>query len=293
MIASVTGINQAIDGSNPDKNSLVGIQKMAAYSSNVATRHILESSMFITRELAKCIAIRVSDILQFSELRDDLINKISANNVDVLKTIDKSYLHDFAINIELVPDDEERAKLEADISIEIQQGNLGVEDKYAILGIRNMRLAGKYLTVRKDKKMKERQEQKMQEINAQTQANMQSSQAAAESKAQLIQLEGQSKSMVEQARISGEIEKMKMEVEFKKELMEREFQYQMQLKGIEVEGMKSKETMKEDRKDERTKLQATQQSKMIEQRKKDASSINFESTEDSLDGFSLESFNPR
>jgi hypothetical protein len=189
MIASVTGINQAIDGSNPDKNSLVGIQKMAAYSSNVATRHILESSMFITRELAKCIAIRVSDILQFSELRDDLINKISANNVDVLKTIDKSYLHDFAINIELVPDDEERAKLEADISIEIQQGNLGVEDKYAILGIRNMRLAGKYLTVRKDKKMKERQEQKMQEINAQTQANMQSSQAAAESKAQLIQLE--------------------------------------------------------------------------------------------------------
>jgi hypothetical protein len=67
----------------------------------------------------------------------------------------------------------------------------------------------------------------------------------------------------------------------------------MQLKGIEVEGMKSKETMKEDRKDERTKLQATQQSKMIEQRKKDASSINFESNEDSLDGFSLESFNPR
>ena len=293
MIASVTGINQAIDASNPDKNSLVGIQKMAAYSSNVATRHVLEGSMFITRELAKCVAIRVSDILQFSELKNDLINKISANNVDVLRTIEKSYLHDFSINLELVPDDEERAKLEADISLEIQQGNLGVEDKYAILGIRNMRLASKYLTVRKDKKMKERQEAEMQKMQAQTQSNIQSAQAASESKAQLVQLEGQSKAMVEQARVQAEIEKMKMEAELKMQLMEREFQYQMQLKGIEVEGMKSKEALKEDRKDERTKLQATQQSKLIEQRTKDTPSINFESNEDSLDGFALSAFEPR
>jgi hypothetical protein len=293
MIASVTGINQAIDASNPDKNSLVGIQKMAAYSSNVATRHILESSMFVTRELAKCVAIRISDLLQFSELKNDLINKISANNVDVLNTIEKSYLHDFAINIELIPDDEERAKLEADISLEIQQGNLGVEDKYAILGIKNMRLATKYLSVRKDKRMKERQEQDMQKIQAQTQSNIESAQASAQSKAELIQIEGESKSMIEQSRIAGEVEKMKMEADLKLMLMQREFEYQMQLKGIEVEGLKSKETMKEDRKDERTKLQATQQSKMIEQRKKDMSSINFESNEDSLDAFSLGEFEPR
>jgi hypothetical protein len=293
MIASVTGINQAIDGSNPDKNSLVGIQKMAAYSSNVATRHILAGSMFVTRELAKCVTIRISDVLQFSETKKDLINKISSNNVTALEKIQDMYLHDFAINIELTPDEEERAKLEGDITFEIQQGNLGVEDKYAILGIKNLSLAAKYLSIKKEKRMKERQEQKMQEIQAQTQGNMQSTQAASESKAQLIQLEGQSKAQVEQARIEGEIRKMEMEVEFKKQLMEVEFGYQMQLKGIEVEGMKSKETMKEDRKDERTKLQATQQSKMIEQRKKDTQSINFESSDDSMDGFSLSEFEPR
>jgi len=293
MIASVTGINQAIDASNPDKNSLVGIQKMAAYSSNVATRHILDGSMFITRELSKCIAIRISDILEFSDMKDDLINKISSSNVDVLNTVKDSYLYDFAINIDLVPDEEERAKLEADISLEIQQGNLGVEDKYAILGIKNMKLAGKYLSVKKNKKIKERQEAEMQKMQAQTQSNIQSSQASAQSKAQLIQLEGQSKSMVEQSRVQAEIEKMKMEAELKLMLMEKEFQYQMQLKGIEVEGMKSKESMKEDRKDERTKLQATQQSKMIEQRKKEAPAINFESTNDSLDAFSLAEFEPR
>ena len=293
MIASVTGINQAIDGSNPDKNSLVGIQKMAAYSSNVATRHILEGSMFITRELAKCISIRISDILQFSDMKEDLINKISAKNVESLESIKKLHLHDFAINIELVPDDEERAKLESDISLEIQQGNLGVEDKYAILNIKNMRLASKYLSVRKDKRMKERQEQKMQEIQAQTQSNMQSSQAASQSKAQLIELESQGKASVEQAKIAGEIDKLKAEVEMKLMLMEKEFNYQMQLKGIEVDGMKTKESMKEDRKDERTKLQASQQSKMIEQRKKDLPAMTFESNEDSLDGFSLSEFEPR
>ena len=293
MIASVTGINQAIDASNPDKNSLVGIQKMAAYSSNVATRHILAGSMFVTRELAKCITIRIADVLQFSETKQDLINKISANNVTALDKIKNMYIHDFAINIELTPDEEERAKLEGDITFEIQQGNLGVEDKYAILGIKNLSLASKYLSIKKEKRMKERQEQKMQEINAQTQGNMQSAQAASEGKAQLIQLEGQSKAMVEQARVAAEIEKMKAEVEMKLMLMEKEFGYQMQLKGIEVDGMKTKEQMKEDRKDERTKLQATQQSKMIEQRKKDLPAVSFESNEDSLDGFSLSEFEPR
>jgi hypothetical protein len=293
MIASVTGINQAIDASNPDKNSLVGIQKMAAYSSNVATRHILAGSMFITRELAKCVTIRIADVLQFSDMKKDLINKISSNNVIALEKIKDIYLHDFAINIELTPDEEERAKLEGDITFEIQQGNLGVEDKYAILGIKNIAVASKYLSIKKEKRMKEKQEQKMQEIQAQTQGNMQSAQAASESKAQLIQLEGQSKAMVEQARVSAEIEKMKVEVDMKLMLMQKEFEYQMQLKGIEVDGMKTKEEMKEDRKDERTKLQATQQSKMIEQRKKDLPAMSFESNEDSLDGFSLSEFEPR
>jgi len=210
-----------------------------------------------------------------------------------LDKIKNMYIHDFAINIELTPDEEERAKLEGDITFEIQQGNLGVEDKYTILGIKNLSLASKYLSIKKEKRMKERQEQKMQEINAQTQGNMQSAQAASEGKAQLIQLEGQSKAMVEQARVAAEIEKMKAEVEMKLMLMEKEFGYQMQLKGIEVDGMKTKESMKEDRKDERTKLQATQQSKMIEQRKKDLPAMTFESNEDNLDGFSLSEFEPR
>ena len=173
-------------------------------------------------------------------------------------------------------------------------GNLWYKSVYT--DVRKSQLGYKFhynLYGKKEKRIKERQEQKMKEIDAQTQGNVQSAQAASESKAQLIQLEGQSKSMVEQARVSAEIEKMKAEVDMKLMLMQKEFEYQMQLKGIEVDGMKSKEQMKEDRKDDRTKIQATQQSKMIEQRKKDLPAMSFESNEDSLDGFSLSEFEPR
>ena len=47
MIRDVTGLNEARDGSTPDKNALVGLQKLAAANSNTATRHILQSSLYL------------------------------------------------------------------------------------------------------------------------------------------------------------------------------------------------------------------------------------------------------
>jgi hypothetical protein len=76
--------------------------------------------------------------------------------------------------------------------------------------------------------------------------------------------------------------------------MEKEFQYNMQLAKaqIDVETVKEKEI--EDRKDERTRIQATQQSELIDQRKNDLLPKNFESAgNDSLGGFGLEQFTPR
>ena len=67
----------------------------------------------------------------------------------------------------------------------------------------------------------------------------------------------------------------------------------MHLKGIEVGGMKDREAQKEDRKDERTKIQATQQSELIEQRQTGKPPKNFESTNDALGGFDLGAFDPR
>lgn len=290
MIANITGINQAVDASNPDKDSLVGIQKMAAYNSNVATRHTLKAVMYVTKELARCASARLSDVLEYSELKDDFIRKIGQTAVTNLEEIAKLHLFDFAIDIELHPDEEERAKLEADITLEIQQGNLGVEDKYEILAIKNIKLASSYLAIKKKKVMKEKQEQKMAEIEAQKQANIESSNAAAQAQTQVKQMEGQIKNQIEQTKSNGKIMEIREQARVDRELMAAKFNYEMKLKGVEVQGQKEKEKEKEDRKDERTKIQAGQQSKLIEQRTQKGSAIEFESNNDSLDRFSLGSF---
>jgi hypothetical protein len=86
---------------------------------------------------------------------------------------------------------------------------------------------------------------------------------------------------------------MTAEANLKRELMAEEFNYQMQIKGIEVNGRREIDKMKEDEKAKRIDKQSTQQSKMINQRKNNLPSINFESNEDTLDGFSLTQFEPR
>ena len=58
LIRDITGLNEARDGSDPDPKALVGVQKMAAANSNVATRHILDSSMSVTKSLAECVSLR-------------------------------------------------------------------------------------------------------------------------------------------------------------------------------------------------------------------------------------------
>ena len=77
--------------------------------------------------------------------------------------------------------------------------------------------------------------------------------------------------------------------------MDHEFQLNMQLKKMELDTVSSKEKEKEDRKDERTKIQASQQSELIDQRAKNAPPKNFESRgNDTLGGgFDLGSFDPR
>jgi hypothetical protein len=287
MIRDVTGVNEARDGSTPDKNSLVGLQKMAAYSSNVATRHILNADLYIIRDLSKSTSYRIADILNNEYLKEDFIQKIGETSVNDLEYMKNRHLLDFDIFIELVPDEEQKLKLEADISLEIQAGNLGVEDKYAIINIRNTALAYKYLKVIKEKRMKKNQENKMKEIEAQTQGNIQSAQAASQEKLTLIDAEKQSKLEVQNQFLQGEIAKLQEQARLKKDLMKDEFNYQMGIAVAESDNAKNRETYKEDRKDERTDKQATQQSKLIDQRNKNGKPVDFESKYDNLEQFEI------
>jgi hypothetical protein len=289
----VTGLNEARDGSTPDPNALVGVQKLAALNSNTATRHILEGGLFITRRLAECISLRISDVLEYSETREQLIHQIGSHSTEILDDIADLYMHDFGIHILVAPDEEERAQMESNIQVALQRDQITLEDAIDIRELKNIKLANELLKVKRKNKEKRDQENEMKKMEAQTQANIQSSQAAAQAKMQQIQLEAQAKMQLKRAESEYDTQKMQAEANLKLQLMEREFQMQMQLKGMEVESLKNREMDKEKAKDNRISLQNTQQSKLIDQRKKDLPPINFESNEDSLDGFDLAEFEPR
>ena len=293
MIRDVTGLNEARDGSNPDPNSLVGVQKLAALNSNTATRHILESSLFVTKSLAEAISYRVADILEYSDFKEEFINQIGKYNVGILDEIKDLYLYDFGIFIEVSPDEEEKAQLEQNISLALSRDSIYLEDAIDIREMRNLKLANQLLKLKRKKKEEQLQKNEQAKQEMQGQIQMQSQQMAAQTAMQNIQAETQSKMQIKQAEVAYEIEKMKSEAQLKMELMQLEFQMQMQLKGVEVEAVKTKETLKEEAKDKRISLQNTQQSKLIDQRKNNLPPMTFESTNDSLDSFDLAEFEPR
>jgi len=295
MIRDVTGLNEARDGSTPDKNALVGIQKLAAANSNTATRHILQAGLYLTAEIADCLSLRISDVIEYSPTKDAFIQAIGVHNVATLEEISNLHLYDFGIFLELQPDEEEKARLENNIQMALQQKTIELEDAIDLREVKNVKLANQLLKIRRKKKEDKDRALQMQNIQAQTQSNTQAAQAAAQADVQKNQALNAGKAELMQIEAQINAQKMQQEVEMKKELMALEFQYSMQLKNIEVDGMKEREKQKEDRKDERTKIQATQQSEMIEQRNSGKPPKNFESAGNDIlgGGFNLGAFDPR
>jgi hypothetical protein len=295
MIRDVTGLNEARDGSMPDKNALVGVQKLAAANSNTATRHILQSGLFLTAEVAECLSLRISDIIEYSPTRDAFIQAIGVHNVATLEEMSSLHLYDFGIFIDLLPDEEEKARLENNIQMAIQQQTIDLEDAIDLREIRNVKSANQVLKIRRKKKLQRDQAAQQQNMQQQAQLNQQSAQAAAQAEVQKNQAMIESQVQLETIKAQLEAQKMTQEVEMKKELMQVEFEYNMQLKNMETDGVKSKEKEKEDRKDERTRIQASQQSELIDQRNNKKPPKNFESSGNDIlgGGFDLGAFNPR
>ena len=293
MIRDVTGLNEARDGSVPDARALVGVQKLAAANSNTATRHILQSGLALTQELAESLSLRISDILEFSPTKEAFIQKIGNQNVGILEDIAKLHLHDFGIFIELMPDDEEKQILENNIQAAVAGGLIDLEDAIDLRELKNIKLANQLLKIRRKKKQERDQKMQQENMQAQAQANAQSQQVAAQAEVQKSQALFQIESQMEQIKSDLKNRSLEKEAMLKKELMALEFEFNMQLKGLEVDNAKSKEQYKEDRKDERTKIQASQQSELIAQRQNDAPPKKFESSgNDNMSGFNLGSFGP-
>ena len=293
MIRSVTGLNEARDGSTPDPNALVGVQKLAALNSNTATRHILEGGLYLYRSLAEALTYRVADILEYADFKDDFANKIGKYNVSILDEIKDLYIYDFGIFIEISPDEEQKAQLEANIQMALSKGDINLEDAIDIREIKNIKLANQLLKVKRLRKQEREDKMMMQQQAMQAQQQLKSQEMAGQMALQKIQLETRAKMQLKQAEVAFDIERLRAEAGLKKELMNEEFQYKMQIYGIDVGNLQEREQMKEDAKSKRISQQNTEQSKLINQRKNNLPPLNFESNEDTLDGFDLSVFDPR
>ena len=293
MIRSVTGLNEARDGSNPDPNSLVGLQKLAALNSNTATRHILDGSLYIYRSLAEALTYRIGDILQYADFKDEFANQIGKYNVSILDEVKDLYIYDFGIFIEISPDEEQKAQLEGNIQMALSKGDINLEDAIDIREIRNLKLANQLLKMKRIKTQDREEKMAMQKQAMIAQQQLKSQEMAGQVAMQTIDMETKAKMQIKQAEVAFDIQKMQKEAELKSYLMAEEFQYTQQINGMETNNLTDREQKKEDAKAKRISQQNTEQSKLINQRKNNLPPMSFESNEDSLDGFDFAEFSPR
>ena len=294
MIRDVTGLNEARDGSAPMEDTLVGLQKLAANASNVATRHILQSSLYLAARTCENISLRIADSIEFALTNNSLQEAISAYNVGTLQEISKLHLHDFGIYLELEPEDEEKAQLEQNIQIALKSGGIDIEDVIDIREIQNIKLANEVLKQKRKKKAEADRQAQLQNIQAQANANAEAAEKAAFAEVQKQQALTQEKVNIEQAKSQFEIQRLRAEAEIKRELMQAEFNFNMQLAQVRASAEGQKEQEIEDRKDKRIRMQGTQQSELINQRKNNLLPTDFESSgNDVLGGIGLEQFEPK
>lgn len=291
LMSLCTGITK--DASNPDPDSLVGLQKLAAANSNTATRHILQAMLEITQRIATAVSLRIADVLRYADFKEELIMQIGKYSVATLNDIRNLYLHNFGIYLEVAPDEEERAMLESNIQQALANGNINLEDAIDIREVNNIKLANQLLKKLRKDRDKQRMAEKKADIDMQTQGNIQSANAANQAKMQYAQIELQGKSSLSAQEHQQKMEQMREEAKLKSGLMEKEFQFNLQLTGAENSVIEQREDKKEKAKDDRTKIQATQQSKLIEQRQRNLPSQNFESSNDYIGDLSLDEFDPR
>ena len=295
MIRDVTGLNEARDGTVPDAKALVGVQKLAAANSNTATRHILQGGLFLTAETCELLSLRISDIIEYCPTKEAFIQMICAHNVGTLEDIANLHIHDFGIFIELTPDEEEKAVLENNIQTALSAGLIDLDDAIDLRDIKNIKLANQLLKIRRKKKLERDQKMQQENMQVQAQANAQAQQAAAQAEIQKNQALKAVEAEMEQLKSELESKKLMQEAQLKKELMDHEFELNMKLEQMKNQTVNNKEKYKEDRKDERTKIQASQQSELIDQRNSGKPPKKFESSGNDIlgGGFDMGAFEPK
>lgn len=266
LIRDATGINEVMDGSTPKGEALVGVREQQMAAGNNAIYDITNASMVLYRKVCEDIVKCVQVIPERSVLFNIYKKAIGEKNMELLSSFRDLPMYNFGIRVVTEMGDTEKAYLEQNIQIALSQKEIDLEDAMAVRQLKDVDQAEQLLIIRRKKRMKMQQQMAQQNSMMQAQANAQSAQAQAQSQMQVKQMEAQLEAQKLQLETQSKAQLLQLEYQMKMELEKIKGQYAGAVKQGEVQTKEQLDTMKEDRKDERVKKQAVEQSKLISQR---------------------------
>jgi hypothetical protein len=266
MIRDATGINEMMDASTPKGDTLVGVQQNAIAAGNNAIYDITNASMVLYKrvceDIVKCVQILPPDSVLYRMYE----NAIGKENMSVLSSFKDLPMYNFGVQIVKEMEDQDKAYLEQNIQMSLQQKEIDIEDSIAIRNMKDINQAERLLVVRRKKRMAKQQEMAMQNSQAQAQSAQQAAQMAAQAKMQEMQMEAQLEAQQLQLKSQLEAQLEQVKHQFRKEIELIKAQATLGFRTEEQEFKEKLEVLKEDRKDERVKKQSSEQSKLLSQR---------------------------
>ena len=267
MIRDATGINEAMDGSTPKGDALVGVREQQMQAANNATYDITHASLVLFKKVCedviKCLQILPKDSVLFKTY----VKAVGKDAMNTLKEFEKLPMYNFGVSVVTEMNDSDKLYLEQNINQALAQKELDLEDAIAIRRLKDIDQAERLLVVRRQKRIKRLQQMAQQNSMAQSQAAAQATQAKAQSDAQLAQLKSQLKMQEEQMMAQLRMQEMQIKYQFELQVEQLRGANSKEVAQAASTLKKEVQTMQEDRKDERVKKQAVEQSKLISQRK--------------------------
>jgi len=277
MIRDATGINEVMDASSPKTDALVGVRQQALAAANNAIYDITNSSMVLYKkvcsDIVKCIQVIHPDSILYRIYE----NAIGKENMSVLSSFRNLAMYNFGVRVVKEMEEAERQYLEQNIQIALSQKEIDLEDAIAVRQLKDINQAERLLIVRRKKRIAMNQQIAMQNSQQQAQIQQASAQATSQAKQQEMQMQAQLNAQEMQLKMQLEAQLEEVKHQFRKEIEMIKAQATLGFKEDDKNFKEKLEVLKEDRKDERVKKQATEQSKLISQRQGDRGELPEES----------------
>jgi hypothetical protein len=258
----VTGINPQATGAAPPSRTSKDVYQGTIASSQTVVNNIFNAHLSIQQRVSEAIVSRLQSASKHNESKKLIESILGEYTTDVIGELADIKRYQYVLNIDIKPTDEERAKLVEDLTLALQTGMISLPDKMDIQSIDNIKLAHQMIKIRmkeniaRNEMIKEEESRRaVEQINAAKQSEFEKAQMEAQLKIQEKMAETEAKAKLEAFKAKNRLREISHTKSWDLEIAKV-------TTGAKIEN----EKFKEDRKDDRTKIQADQQSELIDQR---------------------------